>query len=75
MLEIHLTVSSSLSFPVAQVVKNRPAMRRPRFDPWIGKIPWRREWQTHCSVLAWRIPWTEEPGGLSSIGSQGVGQD
>ena len=29
----------------------------------------------HYSVLAWRIPWTEEPGGLQSIGSQGVGQD
>ena len=30
---------------VAQTVKNLPAMQRPRFDPWVGKIPWRREWQ------------------------------
>ena len=30
---------------------------------------------THCSILAWRIPWTEEPGGLQSIGSQKVGHD
>ena len=30
---------------------------------------------THSSILAWRIPWTEEPGGLQSIGSQGVGHD
>ena len=30
---------------------------------------------THCSVLAWRIPWTEEPGGLQSIESHRVGQD
>ena len=30
---------------------------------------------THSSVLAWRIPWTEEPGGLQSIGLQGVGHD
>ena len=29
---------------VAQRIKNLPAMRRPRFDPWVGKIPWRREW-------------------------------
>ena len=30
---------------------------------------------THSSILAWRIPWTEEPGGLQSIGSQRAGQD
>ena len=34
-----------------------------------------KEMATHCSVLAWRIPWTEEPGGLQSAGSQGVGHD
>ena len=49
--------------------------RRPRFDPWAGTIPWRRKWQPHSSVLAWRLPWTEEPGGLQSIGSQRVGHD
>ena len=32
-------------FPGGSVVKNSPAMRRCRFDPWVGKIPWRREWQ------------------------------
>ena len=45
--------------------------RRCRFDPWVGKIPWRRKWQP-SPVLAWRIPWTEEPGGLQSTGSQGL---
>ena len=30
---------------------------------------------THCSIFAWRVPWTEEPGGLQSMGSQTVGQD
>ena len=59
---------------VALVVKNLPAnagdMRR-GFDPWVGKIPWKRAWQP----TAWRIPWTEEPDGLHSIGSQRVGQD
>ena len=34
------------------------------FDPWIGKIPWRKGMATYSSTLAWRIPWTEEPGGL-----------
>ena len=32
-------------------------------------------WATHSSILAWRIPWTEEPGGLQSMGSQRVGRD
>ena len=40
-----------------------------RFNPWVGKMPWRRKWQP-TSILAWRIPWTEEPGGLQSRGSQ-----
>ena len=52
---------------------NRP--RRCRFDPWLGKIPWRRKMATHSSLLAWRISWTEEPRGLQSIGSQRVGHD
>ena len=46
--------------------------RRPRFHPWVRKIPWRREWQ-YSSILAWRIPWTEDPGGLQSMESQRVG--
>ena len=33
-----------------------------RFVPWFGKIPWRRKWQTHSSILAWKIPWMEELG-------------
>ena len=40
---------------VAQTVKNLPAMQRPKFDPWVGKIPWRKAWLTYrfedsCSV-------------------------
>ena len=33
--------------------------RRPKFDSWVGKSPWRREWLTHSDILAWRIPWTD----------------
>ena len=44
----------------------------PGFNPWVGKIPLEEDMATH-SVLAWRIPWTEEPGGLHPMGSQGVG--
>ena len=88
--------------------------QKPGFDPWVGKISWRRDrlatpvfldflggsmaenlpttqetqvqsldeddpleesMATHSSILAWRIPWTEEPGGLQSMGSLGVGHD
>ena len=40
-------------------------------DPWAGNTPWRKKWPPHSSLLACRIPWTEEPGGLQSTGSQG----
>ena len=44
--------------------------RRHRFDPWVGKIPWREGMVRHSSILAWRIPWIEEPGELQSMESQ-----
>ena len=40
------------------------------FDPWIRKIPLEEGMATHSSILAWRVPWTEKPGGLQSMGSQ-----
>jgi len=39
-------------------------------DPWVGKIPWRRAWQPTPVFLPGECPWTEEPGGLQSVGSQ-----
>ena len=42
------------------------------FDPWVGKAPLEESLATCSSILAWRIPWTKEPGGLQSIGSQRV---
>ena len=42
---------------------------------WVGKIPWRRAIATHTSIIAWEIPWTEEPGELQSKGSQRVRHD
>ena len=57
---------------VAQLVKNLPAMQ----DTWVRSLGWEdppeEEMATHSSVLAWRIPLTEEPGRLQSIGSQRV---
>ena len=49
--------------------------KRHRFDPWVRKIPLEKEMATHSSILAWRIPWTEEVGGLWSTGLQRVGHD
>ena len=47
----------------------------PRFDPWVREDPLEKEMATISSILAWRIPWTEEPGRLQSIGSQRVGHN
>ena len=66
-------------FPVwAQSVKNLPAMQ----ETWVqsGRSPGQedplgKEMATHSSILAWRIPWTLEPGRLQSTGSQRVGYD
>ena len=54
-----------------------PACQRRRlgFDPWVRKTTLEEELASHSSVLAWRIPWTEEPGGLQSVGLQRVRQD
>ena len=48
-------------------------------EMWVQPLGWEdsseKEMATHSSILAWEIPWTEEPSGLQSIGSQKVGQD
>ena len=46
--------------------------RRPGFDPWIRKIPWKKKWQPTPVSPAWRIPWTEEPRRLQPMESQRV---
>ena len=44
-------------------------------DPWVGTIPWKKAWQPTSVFLPGESPWTEEPGGLQSIGSHRVGHD
>ena len=60
---------------MAQTVKNLSAMR----ETWVLSLVWEdpleKGMATHSSVLAWRIPWTEEHGKLPSMGSQRVGHD
>ena len=60
---------------VAQMVKNLPAVQ----GTWVrspgGEDPLEEEMATQSSIVAWRIPWTEEPGGLPSMGMQTVGRN
>ena len=60
---------------MAQRLKRLPAIR----ETWVRFLgqedPLEKEMATHSSILAWRIPWTEEPGGLQSTGSQRVRHD
>ena len=60
---------------VAQMVKNLPAMQESQVWFLGREDPLEKGMTTHSSVLAWEIPRTEEPGGLQSIGSQGVGHN
>ena len=57
------------------MVKHLPAMR----ETWVQSLDWKdpleKEMATHSSTPAWKIPWTEEPGGLQSMGSQRVRHD
>ena len=57
----------------AQMVKNLPKMQETWVQSLGGEDPLEEGMATHSSILAWRIPWTEEPGGLQSMGSQRVG--
>jgi len=57
---------------VAETVKNLPAMQETQFRSLGQEDPLEKGMATHSSILAWRFPWTEEPGGLQSIGSQGI---
>ena len=60
---------------VAQMVKNLPAMQETRVRSLGQEDPLEKGMATHCNILAWRIPWTEEPGGIQFMGSQRDGHD
>ena len=87
----HLLAASSLSFwtwgfffflvdsngdsLVAQLVKDLPAVEETPVQSLGWEDPLEKEMATHSSILAWKISWTEEPGGRQSMGSQRVGHD
>ena len=63
-------MSSLVVSLIAQLVNHLPAMQ----ETWVRFLNWEdpleKEMATHSSILSWRIPWTEEPSGLQSMGSQ-----
>ena len=74
------TDSASNQFPkcsslVAQRIKHLPPMWETQVQSLGREDPLEMEMVTHSSILAWRIPWTGEPGGLPSMGSHRVGHD
>ena len=60
---------------VAQTVKSLPPMRETRVQDLGWEDPLEKEMAAHSSTIAWKIPWTEEPGRQQSVGSQRVGHD
>ena len=71
----NLFIFSNLPSLVAQMVKNLPAMQETQVWTLGWKDPLEEGMETHSSILAWRIPKTEEPGGLQSKGLQRVGHE
>ena len=79
-INIFMLAILPLNFPVVSVVKNMPASGGnmgsiPKLGRWETRVqslnwedPLEKEMGTHSSILAWKIPWTEEPGGLQSMG-------
>ena len=75
MFTMRLTYNNLQVSHVAQLVKNLPAVQ----ETWVRSLGWEdpleKEMETHSSILVWKISWTEEPGGLQSMGLQRVGHD
>ena len=62
-------------FPSGSTVKNLPVMQEMQVQSLGQEEPLEEGMETHSSILAWRIPWSEEPGRLQSVGLQRVGYD
>ena len=71
----NLTYSHNQASLVAQTVKHLPAMQETRVQSLVREDPLEKEMATHSSILAWQTPWTEEPDGLQSMGSQRAGRN
>ena len=72
---VNLLYSALRGFPGGSMVKHLLVTQESGFSPWVGKIPLEEGMATHSTILVWRIPWTEEPGRLHSMGLQRVRYD
>ena len=76
---LYMTTGKTIALSVwgasqlSQMVKNLPAMQETQVQSLVGEDPLEKEMATHSSIFAQRIPWTEEPDGLQSMGLQRVG--
>ena len=70
LLSVQDSVFLCIDFPVVQTVKNLPMRQKTRVRSLGWEVPLEKGMTIHSSFLAWRIPWTEKPGGLQSVGSQ-----
>ena len=75
MMIFKYSIKSSRLPRVAQTVKNLTAVQETQVRSLGQEDPLEKGMATHSSILAWRIPWKEEPGGLQSVGSQRVSHD
>ena len=70
-----MNFSDSTTSLVAQMGRSLPAMQQAQVQPLSQEDPLQKEMATHSSIVAWEIPWTEEPGGLPSVGLHRVRHD
>ena len=77
-IPVYTPTSHGWGFPSGSAVKNLHAVQELQ-KRWVRSLGWEdpleEDMATHSRILAWRMPWTEEPGGLQSIGSQRIGHD
>ena len=69
----HTPIKTARASLVPQLIKNPPAKQETRVQSLGREDPLEKETAAHSNTLAWRVPWTEEPGRLQSMGSQRVG--
>ena len=70
MIYLHNSQNIFANLMVAQMVKNLPAIRKTQVQSLGWEYPLDKEMTTHFSILAWRVPWTEELGGLQFMGNK-----
>ena len=70
-VNINVEASKNKSKASTKLHANAGDVKRCRFDPWLGRVPWRRAWQPTPVFLPGECPWTEEPGGLLSMHQSG----